>query len=87
MEFLSLTGGCTGSSESIHVKIPDCCKSHIHMKEMKTKEIEDNSFIGEYSPSFSTVKTCVDEFRQAMKINDGVSHSKNAGQNSMDRAR
>ena len=25
---LSITGGCTGSSESIHVKTPHCWKSH-----------------------------------------------------------
>ena len=29
LEFLSLTGGCTGSSESIHVKMLHCWKSHI----------------------------------------------------------
>ena len=29
LEFLSLTGGCTGSSESIHVKMPHCWKSHV----------------------------------------------------------
>ena len=28
LEFLSLTGGCRGSSESIHVKMPHCWKSH-----------------------------------------------------------
>ena len=27
-EFLSLTGGCTGSSESTNVKMPHCWKSH-----------------------------------------------------------
>ena len=27
-EFLSLTGGCTGSSEYTHVKMPHCWKSH-----------------------------------------------------------
>ena len=27
--FLSLTGGCTGSSESKDVKMPHCCKSHV----------------------------------------------------------
>ena len=27
-EFLSLKGGCTGSSESTHVKMPHCCGSH-----------------------------------------------------------
>ena len=29
MEFLSLKGGCTGSSESIHVKMPHCWKFHV----------------------------------------------------------
>ena len=29
LEFLSLTGGRTGSSESIHVKMPHCWKSHV----------------------------------------------------------
>ena len=29
LEFLSLKGGCTGSSESIHFKTPHCWKSHV----------------------------------------------------------
>ena len=29
LEFLSLKGGCIGSSESTHVKIPHCWKSHV----------------------------------------------------------
>ena len=29
LEFLSLTGGCTGSPESAHVKMPHCWKSHV----------------------------------------------------------
>ena len=29
LEFLSLKGGCTGSSESTLVKIPHCWKSHV----------------------------------------------------------
>ena len=28
LKFLSLKGGCRGSSESTHVKIPHCWKSH-----------------------------------------------------------
>ena len=28
LEFLSLKGSCTGSSESTHVKMHDCWKSH-----------------------------------------------------------
>ena len=29
LKFLSSTGGCTGSSESIHVKTLHCWKSHV----------------------------------------------------------
>ena len=29
LEFLSLKGGCRGSSESTHVKIPHCLKSRV----------------------------------------------------------
>ena len=29
LEFLSLKGGCTGSSESALVKMPHCWKSHV----------------------------------------------------------
>ena len=29
LEFLSLKEGCSGSSESTHVKIPHCWKSHV----------------------------------------------------------
>ena len=29
LEFLSLKEGCIGSSESTHVKIPHCWKSHV----------------------------------------------------------
>ena len=28
LKFLSLKGGCTGSSEFIHIKMPHCWKSH-----------------------------------------------------------
>ena len=29
LEFLSLEGGCTGSSESTLIKMPHCWKSHV----------------------------------------------------------
>ena len=32
LEFLSLKGGCTGYSESTHVKIPHCWKSRVTAK-------------------------------------------------------
>ena len=34
LEFLSLTGGCTGSSESTLVKMPHCWKSHVMAQNM-----------------------------------------------------
>ena len=39
LEFLSLIGGCTVSSESTHVKMPHCWKSHItaHISASKQK--------------------------------------------------
>ena len=40
LEFLSLKGGCKGSSESIHVKMPHCWKSHVtaHRRTMRIFE-------------------------------------------------
>ena len=35
LEFLSLNGGCTGSSESTLVKMPHCWKSHVMAQIMK----------------------------------------------------
>ena len=32
LEFLSLKGGCTGSSESTLVKMPHCWKSHVEVQ-------------------------------------------------------
>ena len=36
LEFINLTGGCTGLSESTHVKMPHCWKSHVtaHINEL-----------------------------------------------------
>ena len=38
LEFLSLKGGCTGSSESTLVKMPHCWKSHVTAQLCKTVE-------------------------------------------------
>ena len=38
LEFLSLTGGCIGSSESIHVKMPHCWKYH-DMAHISTSDV------------------------------------------------
>ena len=32
--FLGLTGGCTGTSESTHVKMPHCCGSLLFLKQL-----------------------------------------------------
>ena len=32
LEFLSFKGGCRGSSESTHIKMPHCTKSHAKAK-------------------------------------------------------
>ena len=37
LEFLRLKGGCTGSSESIHVKVPHCWKSHVVAQMSKSR--------------------------------------------------
>ena len=41
LEFLSLTRGCTGSSESTHVKMSHCWKSHVmaHMSSSDTNAL------------------------------------------------
>ena len=39
LEFLSLKGGCRGSSESTHVKMPHCWKSHAQAH-IDTKSME-----------------------------------------------
>ena len=43
LEFLSLNGGCTGSSESTLVKIPHCWKSYVGVHEVS--EISENVLI------------------------------------------
>ena len=55
LEFLSFTGGCTGSSESIHVKMPYCWKSHvtahlmeIEMAQQQVKTVDINLIGADY---------------------------------------
>ena len=42
LEFLSLKGGCTGSSESTLVTMPHCWKSHVMAHLMMHMEIQCN---------------------------------------------
>ena len=39
LEFLSLKGGCRGSSESTHVKIPHCWKSNARAHFLMTSKV------------------------------------------------
>ena len=45
LEFLSLNGGCTGSSESTLVKMPHCWKSHDMAHIFSSLKIVDVVFI------------------------------------------
>ena len=40
LEFLSLKGGCRGSSESTHVKMPHCWKSHALAQKILKKKLQ-----------------------------------------------
>ena len=42
LEFLTLTGSCTGVSESTHVKMPHCWESHVKAH-LNFKSIPDTS--------------------------------------------
>ena len=65
LEFLSLKGGCRGSSESTHVKMPHCWKSHalVHLLLLLIKKrsalsndrilFNKNTFYSEISIVFS----------------------------------
>ena len=47
LEFLSLKGGCTGSSESTLIKMPHCWKSHVatHLKSHLENSISSTNTI------------------------------------------
>ena len=44
LEFLSLKGGCRGSSESTHVKMPHCWESHATAQIVVTGSISMRRF-------------------------------------------
>ena len=44
LEFLSLKGGCTGSSESTFVKMPHCWKSHATAQLIKLAKHKISAF-------------------------------------------
>ena len=61
LEFLSLTGGCIGSSESTHVKIPNCWKSHVtaHMHQFSLIRVSLDEGFGPWLPSQRTTKILI----------------------------
>ena len=58
MEFLSLKGGCTGSSESTLVKMPHCWKSHVMAHIVKKKKNCVTIVIGNSKLSLATADQC-----------------------------
>ena len=46
LELLSFKGGCTGSSESIHVKMPHCLKSCVEAHVDTTLVLPDVQHLG-----------------------------------------
>ena len=50
LDFLSLKGGCTGSSESTLIKMPCCWKSHVATHVHKDTSI--NSSLNRFLPNF-----------------------------------
>ena len=60
LEFLSLKGGCRGSSESTHVKMPHCLKSHAlaHYFSVAEKACQFICRIGHYLIPFNFLFFC-----------------------------
>ena len=56
LDFLSLSGGCIGSSESTHVKMPHCWKSHVAAQMLEIQFCIPSIYIGS---SVKTVTKCV----------------------------
>ena len=74
---LSLIGGCNGSSESIHVKMPHCWKSHVaaHMNLLcrRGSQIEDfvilSVLVHEYEPTVIKMRVNIRIIKQKSVFN------------------
>ena len=53
LEFLSLKGGCRGLSESTHVKIPYCWKSHALAQIISLRKKVLGTFLKSFKPNLS----------------------------------
>ena len=51
LKFLSLQGSCTGSSESIHVIMPYCWKSHVTAHMISSFELYFDNMVSQIYPS------------------------------------
>ena len=79
LEFLSFKGGCTGSSESTHVKIPHCWKPHVmahilmfmlqdHMWQHKQEERELKRTEGDIIKNQRSVRQTLRDFENGIKF-------------------
>ena len=59
LEFLSLRGGCTGSSESTQVKMPHCSKSHVTAQ--FCYHLQTNDTIGNHCTKCKSKLGCKDQ--------------------------
>ena len=59
LDFLSLKGGCKGASESIHVKVPHCWKSHVTAHTYVSDEVEEECHVLHCSPGNCFGRICV----------------------------
>ena len=81
LEFLSLKGGCTGSSESTLVKMPHCWKSHVvalfcstTMAPTVNNQSYDHS-VHKYLPcGLISHDSCTKKLRDKFQIGGGVCH-------------
>ena len=56
LEFLSFKGGCTGLSESIHVKMPHCWKSHVTAHNVKVRQFSTEYTINAFHKHAYSIK-------------------------------
>ena len=68
LEFLSLKGGCTGSSESTLVKMPHCRKSHVTAQMRITIILHINKRINLKSAPHSSFQTFLSKSARFLKI-------------------
>ena len=82
LEFLSLKGGCRGSSESTLVKITNCWKSHAvaHMiyiyriQRFSVIPLSTNSGLIGWVPHTDTLHSLIRDYREKKKILLNIEH-------------